>query len=459
MNSLSGNGLTFKELEKKFFEIGCEIARNLMEQYLEAADKEIKESRNRAEFRHKSSRVTTIKTLVGEVTIKRTLYKRVREDGATEHVFLLDKALGMDTIGQISPNLVEKIAGHACEMSFREVAETVSGLTGQSITHQGVWDVVQAIGEKQGEAEKKLVEAYKENKLCGEKEVPILFEEADGLWLSMQRESRKGSSKGKKEMKVGVIYEGWEKRYPSAKEYKTVGKMAFAGYMKADEFKDLRDAAVAEKYNTDEIRYRVLNGDGAAWIRNGHETETDIFQLDAYHLAKSVIRNVYDKQAKRSIIRWLKAGEHEKALEKIEALKYACGGEEKEVKKLTELEEYIRNNIDGIVSYKEREGIKIPEPPLEMEYRNLGTMERNIDIFAERMKGAKSWSERGATNLSKIIALKMGQGFNDKIAALISGKVSERLEERFKEVVRNTKSRMHESVKMSLSLLLPFIPR
>jgi len=43
-----------------------------MKQYLEAADKEIKESRCRVELRHKGSRVTTIKTLMGEVTIKRT---------------------------------------------------------------------------------------------------------------------------------------------------------------------------------------------------------------------------------------------------------------------------------------------------------------------------------------------------------------------------------------------------
>jgi hypothetical protein len=74
----------------------------------------------------------------------------------------------------------------------------------------------------------------------------VLFEEADGLWLSMQGKSREKSSKGKKELKIGVIYEGWEKRYPSSKEYKTVEKSAFAGYMKPDEFKTLRDAAVAK---------------------------------------------------------------------------------------------------------------------------------------------------------------------------------------------------------------------
>ena len=31
----------------------------------------------------------------------------------------------------------------------------------------------------------------------------------------------------------------------------------------------------------------------------------------------------------------------------------------------------------------------MPKVPAGMEYRNLGTMERNVDIFAKRMKGAK----------------------------------------------------------------------
>lgn len=450
MNILSSTGLTFKQVERIFFEMGCEVSRTLMQQFMERADKELGKARNKAELRHKGSRTTTIKTLMGEVPVDRVLYKRIKEDGSVEHIYLLDETLGLDTIGNISPNLVEKIVGHVSEMPFREVAEAVSGLTNQSISHQGVWNVVQAVGERQTEAEKRLVKAFEGNELSGEKEVPILFEEADGLWLSMQGESRKNSSKGKKELKVGVIYEGWEKRYPSSKEYKTVEKMAFSGYMKPEEFKTLRDAAVAEKYNVDEIQYRILGGDGATWIRNGHDLERDIFQLDPYHLAKYVVRNVYDKQDRRHIMRWLKAGEFEKAFKKIEELKYESGGLEEVVKKLSILESYIKSNIDGIVTYKDRNDIKLPEPPEGMEYRNLGTMERQVEVFAARMKGAKSWSEKGATNLSKIIALKMCNGFKDKIAALVSGKLSERLTERFEEIITTTKASINRAIKKSI---------
>lgn len=450
MNSLTAKNITFKEIERSFFEIGCEIARMLMQKYLKIVDKELAEARNRAELRHKGGRTTTIKTLMGEVPVKRTLYKRITEDGSSEHIFLLDEALGLDSIGLISPNLVEKIAGHICEMPYREVAEAISGLTNQTISHQGVWNIVQAIGEKQEEVEKQLTRAFEEGELSGKKEVPVLFEEADGLWLSMQGKSRKNSSKNKKELKVGVTYEGWTRRYPSSKEYETVGKTAFAGYMKPEEFKTLRDAAIAGKYDIDEIQYRILNGDGASWIRNGHDLETDIFQLDPYHLSKSVVQNVYDKQARRHILRWLKSGEFEKVFKKIEDLKYECGGLESEVEKLVVLEKYIKNNIDGIISYKDRDEVKLPAPPEGLEYRTLGTMERNVNIFAKRMKGAKSWSEKGASNLSKIIALKIGKGFNDKIAALISGKLSERLTERFEEEIINTKLSLSKAVRKSV---------
>ncbi|MGI6778145.1 MAG: hypothetical protein ACOX7R_09060 [Acetivibrionales bacterium] len=88
----------------------------------------------------------------------------------------------------------------------------------------------------------------------------------------------------------------------------------------------------------------------------------------------------------------------------------------------------------------------MPESPEGIEYRNLGTMEKNVDIFAKRMKGSKSWSEKGVERLSKIIALKLGQGFKDKVAALISGKVSERVTERFEETILSSKAVLKKTI-------------
>src|SRR5690606_16134806 len=134
----------------------------------------------------------------------------------------------------------------------------------------------------------------------------------------------------------------------------------------------------------------------------------------------------------------------------LEELRYQCDGLADEIEKLNDLETYIRNNQDGIISYKDRKEIEIPSPPEGLEYRTLGTMEKNVDILAKRMKGAKSWSEEGATNLAKIIALKMGENFKDKIAGLISGQLSEQLTERVEETITNTRKAINKTIKKNI---------
>ena len=452
MTSLNLKGLTFKELERNFFELGCKMAKELLKQFLENADQELADSRNKKELRHSGKRKTTIKTMMGEVTFKRNIYKKINTDEKSSYLYLLDKALGFETIGVISPNLVEKIVELSCQKSYRQVAQTVSELTNQTISHQGVWDIIQIAGKRQQEKELKTIKAHKNNELCGKREVPVLFEEADGIWLSMQRKSRKKKGNGRKELKIGIAYEGWMPRYSSSKEYKTVGKTVYAGYHKSKEFQALREATIASKYNTDEIKYRILNGDGAAWIKHDHDPKTGIFQLDPYHLAQSIVRNVSDKRARYHIKRWLKDGQFDKVYNKIEELKYQCDGLVSKIKRLNNLESYIRNNQEGIISYKDKKDIELPSPPPGLEYRSLGTMEKNVDLFAKRMKGAKSWSEQGATNLAKIISLKMGGNFKEKVSALLSDKVSEKLTKRYEETVVNTKNTVDKVIKKKINI-------
>jgi hypothetical protein len=91
----------------------------------------------------------TLKTLMGEVDIERSLYRRINDKGQVEYIYLLDQELGFETIGTISPNLAEKILDQICETSYREVTKSVSELTNQRISHQGVWNIIQQVGEKQ----------------------------------------------------------------------------------------------------------------------------------------------------------------------------------------------------------------------------------------------------------------------------------------------------------------------
>ena len=70
MNSLTGNKVTFKEIERSFFEIGCEVAKILMGEFLAKLDEELCKNRNKAELRHKGGTKNLNKDTNGGSTFK-----------------------------------------------------------------------------------------------------------------------------------------------------------------------------------------------------------------------------------------------------------------------------------------------------------------------------------------------------------------------------------------------------
>ena len=51
------------------------------------------ETRDKDAYRNKGKKMTTVKTVYGEVEYERRIYQVTREDGLTEFVFLLDEQL------------------------------------------------------------------------------------------------------------------------------------------------------------------------------------------------------------------------------------------------------------------------------------------------------------------------------------------------------------------------------
>lgn len=96
---------------------------------------------------------------------------------------MLDQELGIDTIDLVSSNLAEKLVNAATKVSFRQAADMVTESTGQSISHGGVWNLVQAIGEILEKEEEVLVDEFHSDCAKGKKGTPILFEEMDGMWF------------------------------------------------------------------------------------------------------------------------------------------------------------------------------------------------------------------------------------------------------------------------------------
>lgn len=396
--------ISFKELEKRIFSYVCGLAREITVQLLEGCDKELAENRDKKQYRNKGKRQTSIKTVYGEVEYSRNVYRTETEDGQAAHVFLLDQAMQMDKIGLISTNLAEKIALTVTESPYRVTADIINSTCGQSISAGGVWNMMQRLGERIDEEECHAVRQMNAEQTEGEKMVPVLFEEMDGVWLNMQDEHHRKMKK--QEMKVFTMYEGWDAEKEKRGRSTLVEKVMLAGMEKSPEFHEKREACIRKKYNADEIGQRILNGDGGSWIKEPYDPDV-IFQLDRYHIYQEILRKISDKGAQSEIRRLLDEEKTEEMLEYIRV--YATSVEspdekDKKSKKARELYQYLNNNKEGLLPYQKR-GIAIPEPEEGILYKGMGIQEsQNCTVITLRMKNRRMrWSVKGANNLAKAL--------------------------------------------------------
>ena len=251
--------------------------------------------------------------------------------------------------------------------------------------------------------------------VAGLKQIIVLFEEADGLWINLQGKDRKErleknkkkcekenkefnpKQKIKTELKLHVMYEGWKK---DDKRHPLINKQYIAGMMKPKEIKKLRDARVYQQYDVEKIKLRVVNGDGAKWTK-GITAKGGIYQKDQFHIMQEIVRDV-PKEYRNIIEELVKNKEYDKIEKAIEGLKEELGGEYKAVKKLNRLQSYLSSGLE-----RYQDIVEIPEAPEGIEYRNMGTQESQI--FSKLKKrfcsGRKAFSEHGANALAKICVL------------------------------------------------------
>ena len=363
------NLISFKELEQKIFNYVCEAGREITQLMLEWYDNELMNTRDPKQYRNKGGRTTSIKTVYGEVSYSRNVYETKTEDGKKAYVYLLDEALSMDKIGLISTNLAEKIAETVTEAPYRATAEMISSTCGQTVSHGGVWNLIQQLGGRISEEEKVTVSEMNADQAKGTAVIPVLFEEMDGVWLRMQGKDHKRMKK--QEMKVSVMYEGWEK--DGKKNSRLSNKKVLAGMEGSNEFHEKREAQIHRNYNADEIRQRILNGDGGSWIKDPYDPDV-IFQLDRFHIYQEIKRKIRNKEAEKRITELFDQKKMDEMLEYIQI--YATSVESNDEKdksssKAMELYNYLNNNKDGLQPYQDRE-IKIPEAPEHLVYKGMG---------------------------------------------------------------------------------------
>ena len=423
MTTITDEVMNFKDFEKLIFKTMCQSACEAIREYLELIDRRVMAARDTKEYRCIDSRTTTVKTLMGEVTYSRYYYKKK----AGGYAFLLDEVMGIDdSSGLVSENLAEQIVLECSDKSFRKAANSISNLTGQTISAMGAWNIVQQYGEEIDSQAAKLKELDENGKTgcLGNVKSLVLFEEMDDVWISTQPESRrkrgvktdKIKKAGKKPMHMGIAYTGWSCSKDG--KYNTENKVAYAAFCEVPVFTSIFEALLRHCFDMDGIDYRITNADGEPWIRSAAETNDSILQLDPYHRSKAVIRAVSDKSDRKQVFDAISEKDVDKVLRAIREL-IAKAKDEPTQKKLEKLYGYFNSNSDILLTWQERR-IELPEPPEGSYYRNLGVQESsNCNIITQRMKHRKgSWTKKGANSMAKVLCFRNTIGLDTILGAL-----------------------------------------
>ena len=434
---LTKENVSFKDLEEIAFKIACEFANEILRNMLEEFDKTLMNTRDTKIYRHKGKATTTIKAKTGLVEYTRTKYIKKDEEGKNKCVFLTDEVLNIKEMGQVSGGIIELVVKNISEVSYRVCAEMISNMTGLSISGVAVWNIVQKLGEEIKQYEREKVEAHQKDKLkAGEKETPVIYQEADGIMIYTQGKDRKEQIENYKkqhpneeipkrvrniEMKLGMTYEGWKE--VGKNRYALVGKEYVAGYMSGEEMANITNANLHSKYDMSKVELRVLNSDGGSWIKRLLTSQT-IYQADSYHLREKIVTHVRDAEDAEKLKGMFYQKEYSKMIEYVETLKYKYDGEVEEVEKLEELKKYLNKRKDSMRRYKDYEGVKKKlktySKKTGLKYRNMGCQEsNNYCRLTRRMKKKRmSWSKNGSENIAKVITMYASESCTDIIKDL-----------------------------------------
>lgn len=398
---IPGEGIDFDRIEEIVFEVSRHIGREVLVKVVEGIDDELMRKRPKGKLENKGKKKKYFGTKLGDIRYKRRAYK---EKGKKGHRYLLEEELGIGRNQRVSGSRkkIESLLGFVSK-GYRDAEKLMEKLVGCSRSFESIRRGAIKEGEEIKKHEeagiwriKDLKEEYK-----GE-ESEVVYIEADGTGLKLQRGKKKRGKRRGTEIKLGIGYRGWEDRYNSGKKKakKLKGKFIYGGIERGEDFMEKLSLIGEKELGISKAKEVVVGGDGAEWIKNnirGYFGEGAIYQLCRYHLNREIKRALgYDREVEKEVRRLVVREEIDKAIELIEK-EIKKGRGEKE--KLRELEFYIVGNKEGINGIK-----KLKDRKVKGEIRKTGAIEGNIDkVISNRFnKRGMSWSVRGAEGLLKV---------------------------------------------------------
>ena len=462
MKMITNEKINFNSLEENIFKKMMELGRDLIKDELKLIDKLIKQYRDKETFKVKDIQITTIKTRLGEIEFPRRRYE-MEINGVKKCIYLLDELLQINSIGQYSQSIVEMIVREITKKSYRETAKTISEDTDTTITHTAVRNIVIKLGEKIKRLEEEKIKLYEQGKIEGTKQADYLFCEHDGIYIKKQKgKKNKGKKKFKVkhfkkkkdkkkkngiELKIAVIHEGKEPRYTN--DYKLKSKIIVGTASRASQLKRIEDTIIGTTYKEYNIKNIVINGDGADWTGNIVEGAKEIFQLDMAHVQKKIYMAISDEEYLKQMQEIIYTKQAKDIFSLIYNYKVELETDNKttELEKVIELEEYLRNNQEGLLRYQYKLGFEENQlESIQEDFPSLGSEESQMYcVCRDRMKKNRtSWSIDGAESMLKVIMNKINGTITEVITNKAKEKIIEELAERIPEPKRVIKNKYEE---------------
>ena len=449
MEIISKNNEKFNEFEEKTYKELMKEGIKRTQEWFRKIDEILLRSRDKQLLKPKDFKKTTVKCRFGYVEYYRRRYE-ITENGKKIYVYLLDEYLQIASIGQYSQSIVDMVMREVVEKSYRQTVKTISDDTNITMGHTSARNIVIKVAEKIKKIEQEKARLYDRGELEGTKEQEMIFCEHDGIYFYLQDRKNNKEKRGerlKKEAKIGVIHEGKETRYRNDK--KLIHKQVVATTGTAKEFKKLMDVEIGTKYNESKIKRIIVNGDGAGWTHSIVEGPKEIFQLDMAHIQKKIYDAVKDEEYLKLMRGIVYTNKPEQILNIIYNYKVELEHDKKEdeLNKVKELEEYLKNNIEGLLRYQYKLGFSIEElNKMIYKYPTLGTEESQMYCCCrKRMKRNRtSWSELGAEAMLKVISYVKSNTIEDIITGKMKEKIDEELAKRVPEPKKIKKIKYEE---------------
>lgn len=365
------------------------LGRSIIAEEFELYDEHLRKSENRKKNWQIVRRdETTLLTSLGSVTYHKTLFKN-KQTGKCE--YLLDRYMKLEKHARMTEDAEAKILEEAVESSYRKGGENVSiGL--ENVSKETVMNKLHDLEFPKAEVAKE------------KKELSYLYIDCDEDHVSLQYLENKGDIGNRRHVntvmpKIVYVYEGItnENGRNELINVKYFGGVYEGAAGNSALWKEVQEY-IDSNYDMECIKKIFVNGDGAAWIKNGaKQIYKAKFVLDRFHMHKYIIgatSHLLDsvEDARSEIYRAIYKKQKWYAEDVFEQILNVTESATKR-KTVEAAKTYILENWTGIMEQSKNKDADI-------ECSAEGHVSH---VFADRMSSRPlGWSKKGADKMARL---------------------------------------------------------